>query len=327
MDKMPKEVGISKLYDNFSPDSFGDVSTPVSFNIKKEYGSGSAEIIPIKKGLAYCHYDFSYKDDLSLIDDCRKNFDSIWIYVCLSGSADFTFKKKSFRISSGLSDVFTGGYDIHIKQVMKKNTPFRIVGVLFDHATFLETTGRKPEDLFRLSSKPESPEQKKIPREMRIAAEQLSSAKYSRADTKLLAEAKALEIVSYKMGLLENSFRENSNINNEKSYMEKIYYAAEILEKNMIDPPGIFDLASASGTNHNNLIKGFKDFFGMTPFEYLKKLRLQKAAGLIRNLDLNVTEAAFSVGFSNLSHFSKIFRNEFGMNPSDFQKPGMKTRI
>ncbi|PIE63560.1 MAG: hypothetical protein CSA26_12405 [Desulfobacterales bacterium] len=56
--------------------------------------------------------------------------------------------------------------------------------------------------------------------------------------------------------------------------------------------------------------------------EYLHILRLEKARELIASREYNVTGAAFAVGYSSLSHFSKAFRQEFGITPKALQKTG-----
>jgi len=50
----------------------------------------------------------------------------------------------------------------------------------------------------------------------------------------------------------------------------------------------------------------------------LRTLRLKRAAQLLKKSVASVTEVAYAVGFNNPSHFSKIFRQQFGQTPSEF---------
>ncbi|MCR5179883.1 MAG: helix-turn-helix transcriptional regulator, partial [Bacteroidaceae bacterium] len=51
-------------------------------------------------------------------------------------------------------------------------------------------------------------------------------------------------------------------------------------------------------------------------------IRLEQAARLLRERKLNITQVAYSVGFSNLGYFSTVFRKHFGVSPRDFIEQG-----
>lgn len=63
-----------------------------------------------------------------------------------------------------------------------------------------------------------------------------------------------------------------------------------------------------------------KELTGMTPNDYLRTARLKRAAELLLDDRLNVTEVAYKVGFEDPSYFSKCFKAYFGMAPSGFAK-------
>lgn len=294
-----------------------------TFLMKKQFGEGKVKKIAIKEGIWYCSYDFVYNEDICILTDEEDLHDKVWMYFCLTGSAYFTFRKKCFHIKTGHSSVFSGGYDICIKEEVKKNNRCKMVGVLFDENTFISVTGRKTREIHQLSSREMRGKHRQMPLSMRRVAEQLALEDYTEVDRKIFLEAKVLEFVAYKLGQLDNFSEDKKKSEpDEMSFIERLHYAAELMEQLMLDPPGIFDLSREVGMDHTKLIRGFKDVFGYTPFEYLSKIRLHKAAKLISSKEQNVTEAAFSVGYSNLSHFAKVFRSEFGMNPKEYSKFG-----
>ncbi len=86
----------------------------------------------------------------------------------------------------------------------------------------------------------------------------------------------------------------------------------------MQDPPTLVELAQAVGLSHSKLNRFFPQLYGTTVFHYLRDLRMHHARMLLNNGNMNVTEAAISVGYSNLSHFSNAFRDKFGLLPSQY---------
>ena len=59
---------------------------------------------------------------------------------------------------------------------------------------------------------------------------------------------------------------------------------------------------------------------GMTPVEYIRDQRMQKAAKLLSAGKFSVSEVMYTVGFSNSSYFSKCFSKVFGMTPTEYMK-------
>ncbi len=64
----------------------------------------------------------------------------------------------------------------------------------------------------------------------------------------------------------------------------------------------------------------FNKFFGKTIREYINELRIKDAKSLLRYSDLNITEIAFSVGFSDANYFSNLFKSQNGITPMQYRK-------
>ena len=61
-------------------------------------------------------------------------------------------------------------------------------------------------------------------------------------------------------------------------------------------------------------------FFNCTPAKYIKKTRLSTACELISDNNIRISEVAYRVGICDYNYFSKIFRKEYGMTPSEYRK-------
>ena len=66
----------------------------------------------------------------------------------------------------------------------------------------------------------------------------------------------------------------------------------------------------------------FKKYVGMSCLEYIKNLRLEKAAELLSRGEVSVLEASLSAGFSNLSYFYREFKKKYGVTPKNFASEG-----
>lgn len=97
---------------------------------------------------------------------------------------------------------------------------------------------------------------------------------------------------------------------------EKIREAAEIASTRLRDPLSIPQLARIVGVNTTKLKSGFRSELGITVFGYVHRLRMEQALALLRDTDMNVTDVAWEVGYSNLSAFSAAFKRDFGFSPS-----------
>ncbi len=89
----------------------------------------------------------------------------------------------------------------------------------------------------------------------------------------------------------------------------------EILLQDVEHPPSLKELGRLVGCSSFYLSRTFKQECGMTISQFLQRARMEHAAELLRSGRFNVTEAAMTVGYSSLSHFSKTFADTFGCCP------------
>ncbi|WP_421801276.1 helix-turn-helix domain-containing protein [Flagellimonas sp.] len=85
------------------------------------------------------------------------------------------------------------------------------------------------------------------------------------------------------------------------------------------DLPKLNDLARQMGTNEYKLKYGFKQLYGTTIFRFLIKERLRKARTLIQHSTLTIKQVIQMTGFKSKTHFSRAFKDKYGMPPTDLR--------
>jgi DNA-binding response OmpR family regulator len=78
-------------------------------------------------------------------------------------------------------------------------------------------------------------------------------------------------------------------------------------------------LAAAAGLSYHQLYRGLRDELHTTPSRFVRGVRVECAAELLRQGAGSVTEVAYAVGFASLSYFSRAFQERFGVAPSTFR--------
>lgn len=91
--------------------------------------------------------------------------------------------------------------------------------------------------------------------------------------------------------------------------------ALSYIEQNFQNDISVEDIAAVCGLNRNYFGKIFKDAVGKTPQEFLLNYRMIKAAELLRLTTLSVNDIGNAVGYTNPLHFSRAFKNIYGLSP------------
>lgn len=83
-------------------------------------------------------------------------------------------------------------------------------------------------------------------------------------------------------------------------------------------PPVLKDLAQLAAMSETKLKQLFKQTFGASIYNYFQQARMEEAAFLLKQGRHTVGEVGYELGFSNLSHFSRLFEKHYGLNPKRF---------
>ncbi|MCC8170200.1 MAG: response regulator [Parabacteroides sp.] len=93
----------------------------------------------------------------------------------------------------------------------------------------------------------------------------------------------------------------------------------KIIEDNVSDPDlNVNYLSEKSGIGTKQLYRLIKKLVGVTPVDYIRQMRMQKAAMLLEQRKFTVSEVMYMVGFNTASYFSKCFQAQYGCKPSQY---------
>lgn len=97
--------------------------------------------------------------------------------------------------------------------------------------------------------------------------------------------------------------------------------AMSIVEDNMMNTEfSVEMLVSEMGMSRSNLYLKLKEITGLSSSEFIRSVRLKRAVQLIKKSDMSVKEIMYMTGFNTASYFSKCFKKQYGMVPSEYVK-------
>ena len=152
-----------------------------------------------------------------------------------------------------------------------------------------------------------------------------------RTKKKVMAEAirKAEEILAEKAANMSNEEKEEqatryievkpSEIEISSLDEQLIMKATQYVEKNMSNEFSVEDLSAALGLTRGHLYKKLTALTGKSPVEFIRILRMKRACQLLESSGMQVAEVAYAVGYSSPKIFSRNFKAEMGMSPSEYK--------
>jgi AraC-like DNA-binding protein len=102
--------------------------------------------------------------------------------------------------------------------------------------------------------------------------------------------------------------------------IQTIYKVRERILEHPETPPVIKEWAAYANMSPSKLKRLFKQIFGNSIFSYYQEFRMKEAARLLKEGKLSVSDAGYELGFTNLSHFSRVFKEHTGMKPKQYSK-------
>jgi len=111
----------------------------------------------------------------------------------------------------------------------------------------------------------------------------------------------------------------------DEKFLEKVI---GYIEKDLTNPElNVHNLANALYVSRSGFYLKIKQITTLSPVEFIKLIRLKKAAQLIQEGEYQIAEVCFMVGINSPSYFTKMFHNQFGVTPKEFAKNSKEGKI
>lgn len=250
---------------------------------------------------------------------------------CFSGSVEsklFEFNK-GYEIKAGESSVFClsnndGEYTV------KPLSPLKRFFIEIDPEKFLQTgagSGFFPSELLQKLGSDKSVffrSSTKISPKIDSIINEIFLCPYNGLAKVFFLEAKVFELIACRINEIEKADKKVKAFEPDKNDIERIMHAKKIFRKNLNNPPLISSLAKELGVSRTKFYNNFCFVCGKSPTEFIRNERMRKASTLLMDGQLNVSEVAWEIGYSNLGYFSKLFRQYYNSSPSEFKKKHQK---
>lgn len=308
-----------------------------TLTMDNDLAKGTIRFITFDWGVSLLEYDITFFDDICLVMDASE-FNPIHFTYCLEGHCGHRFGyqpeddiKTLEQFQSVIITNRDGGYnhayfpankklEINVIQITRKHFLKKRLNNLDAlnkklYEVFLDTDHNKEFAFFgaynlKLANKIGA--LRKIRTKGMIRLMSIEGMVYEILSLHILQHDKTIKDKSPNTSLLHSELR----------IVRKL---AKNIIKDVSKEYSLEGLALESGLSQAKLQEGFKSLYARTVTEYIRHSRLEAARDLIRTTDLNISQIVYSIGFSSRSYFSKIFKNKYGISPSEFQNNALVT--
>ena len=105
---------------------------------------------------------------------------------------------------------------------------------------------------------------------------------------------------------------------NDRKFMDKL---VELMEQNMDNGDLVVDdLVRELAVSRSVFFKKLKTLTGLAPIEFIKEIRIKRATQLIETGEFNMTQISYMVGINDPRYFSKCFKAQVGMTPTEYKE-------
>lgn len=308
---------------NLYRDLMSNSPQTVSIQIPQEMGTGQIAQVVTKQGAVVSDWEMNYFSDLNVQGINSDEY--IQLFFCLRDGVTWNIagSRQSTSIQKGESCIYRGHGKMEYMCYLKKSD-------------FLFKNIKIPVSYFRRILRDYFEEgeievyEKKLlngiakvgitPYMEHIFAELKDFARYRGGIGYLFLESKIHELLSvYLSEVLELNILSKPLLDLYLTDKDSIMEAKRIIDSQLAFAPGCEELARQVNISTSKLTKGFSAMFGTSVHAYVIDQRLEKAAGLLLESNLNISQIAAFVGYSKASNFAAAFKKKYGVIPKNYK--------
>ena len=296
--------------------------------IPKSMGEGFVRKLEFADGFRLLMHRYTLKEDLVIRRDPTLEMNDFLGIFFYNNEQDLEMKYNekgsiSFsRNNESAIQVTTNDFSSTIRFPANTHTQYMVIGITASrlktllsmdnaNATIRTITTEKASFLFFES----------MNAEMKLLMKNITDTSLNDSLNHFYVQIKVLELLYLLFSRL--SARENishKTINNADA--EKLIMIRDELLSDLSAPPVLPELAQMAAMSETKLKQLFKQTFGDSIYNYFQKARMEEAAFLLKQAKRSVSETGYELGFSNLSHFSRLFEKHYGMTPKKYSSAG-----
>jgi len=105
---------------------------------------------------------------------------------------------------------------------------------------------------------------------------------------------------------------------------KRLYYAKDFIDSGYMNALSLEQLSAVACLNSAYLLRQFKKYFSITPYQYIIKKRMAAAKHLLETSAMPITDVCFAVGYEDVTSFSRLFRQNFKLTPEKYRLAHLK---
>ena len=314
----------SSLYlTNLYNDLITNTPQTITMDIPSEVGHGRISQTKIKHGVILSDWKMCYQSDMNVQGPVSGEY--MQIIFCLNDGISWGImnENRSITIQKNESCIYAG-HDGTEYICYKKDSNFSFKSIkipipyfsqlLADYFDGQEITVYEKKLLNGIAKVSVTPIMEQI------LSETSKFSQYRGGLGYLYLDGKLLELLSIYLGeVLELDILMGKNISMSRTERTAIMEAKRIIDSQLALAPSCEELARQVNISTSKLTKGFSSLFGTSVHAYVIDQRLEKAASLLLESNLNVSQVAILVGYSKASNFAAAFKRKYGVNPKNYK--------
>lgn len=307
-------------------DLFSNTPKTISMPIPADMGKGRISQTVTKQGAILSDWEMNYYSDMNVKGASSEDY--IQIMFCMNHGVCWNIAKEhgAVCLEKGESCIYrghgkmeylcyTGQSDFLFKNIKIPVSYFAKIMDAYFEASEISVYERK---LMNGIAKI-----KTTPYMEHILAEIKDFSQYRGGLGYLFLESKIWEMLSvYLSEVLELSILPPGSIYISRTDRDSIMEAKRIIDSQLAYAPSCEKLAQTANMSVSKFTKGFSAMFGTSVHAYIIDQRLQKAASLLLESSLSVSEIASMVGYAKASNFTAAFKKKYGVLPKSYKSEG-----